>query len=280
MTTGGACALVIALVSGCPPTRSPRRRPDAPRTKRAGEPSPSQILKHYPLHAPPPLASGDQVASFLDWAGASHVDEREDGRKVIAAAAGNPEVVQALIDEVEHVQAIDHTRALLALAVLGETRSPLAQQYFTGFVHRPLPNEGTVIEGEIIEETRAAQLQAKAVDGLAYVNTESADKVVMDVIASHPSKIVRAEAVNAYLWNHGDSTAAQRMLSQFVRKDEAILIDRVRRVTGETAQTFNAKLAEFLKQHPELAPPPPEKSEAAARPAGQHEGTDVKPPVF
>ena len=35
-------------------------------------------------------------------------------------------------------------------------------------------------------------------------------------------------------------------------------MDRVRRVQGEGAATFNRKLAEYLKAHPEALPPSPE----------------------
>jgi hypothetical protein len=207
------------------------------------------------------------------------VNEREDARKAIADAGSNKDVVQALIKEVERVQTLDHTRALLALALLGETRSPEAQAFFVEFTRRPLPTGGPVIEGEIIEQTRAAQLQAKAVDGLAYANNESSNKVVTEIISNHPSKIVRAEAINAYLWNHEDGDEARTLLAQYVRKDELILIDRVRRTTGENAESFNRKLDQFLKKHPEVVPPRPEK-EAKQKPADQRRAFDAKPPDF
>jgi hypothetical protein len=253
--------------------------PGAPSAQQVAGSSPSELLARYQAHSPPQLASASHVSRFLDWAGASHVDEREDARNTIIAAANNKEVVQALIAEVERVKLVDHTRALLALAILGETRNALAQNFFTSFVWQPLPQQGTVIDGEIIEQTQAAQLQGKAIDGLAYINSDSANKVVMDVIAHHPSKIVRAEAINAFLWNHGDSAAARKTLSQFTRSDESILLDRVRRVTGESAASFNAKLAQFLKLHPEVIPPDPQRSSSMAAPA-QVQGRSLPPPRF
>jgi hypothetical protein len=265
------------MLPGCKRAEAPA---GAPGSKTAGGPRPSEILKSYKEHSPPALASDNDVPRFLDWAGASHVNEREDARKAIAAAGNNKDVIQALIKEVERVKTLDHTRALLALALLGETRSPDAQAFFVDFAQRPLPTDGPVIEGEIIEQTRAAQLQAKAVDGLAYANNESSNKVLTEIIANHPSKIVRAEAINAYLWNHEDSDDARKFLSQYVRKDELILIDRVRRKTGETAESFNRKLDEFLKQHPEVAPPAPEKLEARQKSAAQRKAFSAEPPGF
>jgi hypothetical protein len=273
------CVGLIALAT-FPACHRTQRGRDAPATNTPGGPSPSTILKSYKPHSPPALTSAADVPGFLNWAGASHVDERDDARKVLAEAANRADVIDGFIQEIERVQTIDHTRALLALALLGETRSPNAQNFLAEFAQRPLPTGGTVIEGEIIEQTRAAQLQAKAVDGLAYANTETSNRTVTQIIAGHPSKIVRAEAINAYLWNHGDSDDARRFLAQFVRRDELILLDRVRRDTGETAESFNRKLAVFLEKHPQLAPPPPEKLRSERKPVGQAKAFDTRPPAF
>lgn len=264
-----ACGAALNAVSGCGASDDPAQDElaqhvaVAPSAQHAPGPRPSERLRQYQMHAPPALASAGQVAPFLDWAGASHADERADVHAVIAASANRPEVVQALIDEVERVQAVDLSRALLALAMLGETRTAAAEAYFTEFAWRPLPQTGTVVEGEILEQTQAAQLQAKAIDGLAYRNTDSANQQVMAIIAKHPSRIVRAEAINAYLWNRGDSDEARQALAHVVRKDEQVFLDRVRRVPGEPASVFNAKLARFLQRHPELTPPVPVRGDAA-----------------
>jgi hypothetical protein len=250
----------------------------APAAKELAGPSPSAILSEYRLHAPPRLGAAADVAAFLDWTGASHVDEEDDVRSALAAAAQNKEVISALIAEVERVQRTDQPRALLALGLLGETRSADAQNYFTVFVRRPLPSEGTVVDGEIIEQTLAAQLQGKAVDGLAFINTASANEVVLEVAARHASKIVRAEAINAYLWNHGDSAEARARLAQVVQQGEQILIDRVRRIAGEKADTFDPKLARFLRQHPEASATAPERGTATSPPDDPAPGDP--PPEF
>lgn len=214
----------------------------------------------------PPLCTPGDVATFVDWAGRSTVDESELVRRAIVAARWNERVVGALIDEVETAQRTDHSRALLALALLGEMRNPGGTAFLMDFIHRPLPRTGTVaFGGEIVERTAQAMLQAKAVDGIAYLRTEEGDDAVLSIAGSHPSKIVRAEAINAFLWNHGDSPAARRVLAPRVRADEQILIDRVRRGSGEGAASFNAKLRSFLEAHPEVIPPPPERSPEGCR---------------
>jgi hypothetical protein len=89
-----------------------------------------------------------------------------------------------------------------------------------------------------------------------------------------PSRIVRAEAIAAYLWNHDNSAAARQTLSGQVRDDERIFLDRVVKRDGEQRESFNRKLSTYLKEHPEARPPAEEKSKAGPRPAVG------KPPAF
>jgi hypothetical protein len=273
-------ALAFALLVGCSSQQARKAEGERPAAKEPSGSSPSQVLRGYKLHAPPPLSSAGDVPRFIDWAGASHRDEQEDGRKLLAAASANRAVAESFIKEIESSQRVDHSRALLVLALLGEMKSPVAEAYFREFAMRPLPERGTVIEGEIIEQTRQAELEGKAADGLAFLDTESSNRALMEIIARHPSKIVRAEAINAYLWNHGDGEEAKKALSRFVQKDDAILLDRVRRLTGETAETFNPKLDAFLRTHPEAVPPPPEKLPTARKPGERRPAYDAKPPAL
>src|SRR6185369_10245038 len=141
-------------------------RPD---TTEPPGPRPSEILAGRPLHQPPPLNGGADVPKFVDWAAGSFPEEREDGRAVIQGAANNDDVARALIDMIEITKLNDHSRALIALAILGEMRNGLGSQFLLDFVYRPLPTTGTIAEGEIVEETAQAMLQAKATHGLAYL---------------------------------------------------------------------------------------------------------------
>jgi hypothetical protein len=236
----------------------------APSSTVASGPAPSRIFAERALHKPPPLtASGEaaraQAAAFLDWASRSTPAEQEDVRRALAAASGNDDIARAFFDNALAAEKRDHSRALVALSLLGEMRSRAAEAWLRDFVRRPLPQVGTLVNGEIIEQTALATLQAKAIDGLAYLNTENANREVLRAVTEHPSRIVRAEAIDAYLWNHGDSQEARETLRRYVRKGEEIFIDRVRRERGKSAETFNRNLEAYLKAHPEVVSPPPER---------------------
>ncbi len=228
---------------------------------------PAEILKGYVLHKPPALAgTGDarrSVNEFLNWAAGSLPAEREDGRSVIAAASGNDDIARALVVAAEHAIATDHSRALVALSVLGELRNPTAMVYLAGLVRRPPPRTGTVVNGEIVEASALAQLQAKAVHGLAYARTPQTDQFVVDVAAKHSLKHVRAEAIRALLWNNPND--GRRLLSQAIRDEDRILLDRVEHVLPDDEPgSFNKRLESFVAKYPQLQPPPPKRALACA----------------
>jgi len=215
------------------------------------------------------------VAAFIGWAASSLSEEKEDARDAIHAASDNPDIANALADEAFRWQSLDHSRTLIVLSILGEMRSPRGEDHLERFVWQPLPSSGTVIEGDVVEATQLALLEAKAVNGLAYLGTATGDAKVLRAVSDHPSIVVRAEAIAAYLWNHDGSAVARAEVIKHVRKGEEIYLDRVRRLPGERASTFDAKLATFLKQHPEAVPPdpvrspsPPQDKDSFTRPSG------------
>ena len=201
---------------------------------------------------------------FLIGRAVPHRSEKEIARKVIRGGSQNVEIANALCAEIFAKLASDHSRVLIALSVLGEMQSPQSEVCLPQLVQLPLPTTGTVVEGEILEQTALATLQAKAIEALAYRKTANADNEVLRAVAQHPSRVVRAAAINAYLWNHGDSPEAKRALSRYVRKGEEIFLDRIRREPGEKAASFNRKLKAFLAAHPELRPPAPERDTVKA----------------
>jgi hypothetical protein len=164
-------------------------------------------------------------------------------------------------------------------------RNPEGEECLVRFLRQPFPRDGTVVNGEIVEQTTLGGLQSKAVDGLAYAETKSGDREVLWAAGSHPSRIVRAEAINAYLWNRNDSDETRETLEKVVRPDERIFLNRPRYQPETSSEEFNERLEAYAKKH--RAPKPsrraPGKLTAAQgggdRPAPEVERKPVsKPP--
>jgi hypothetical protein len=269
----------LAQPSGEPPSRpkGPPPQSTEPPVSRPSDLDRVRLELKPPSLSVPAAGAAQAAKAFIDWAGGSAVSQREDVRRLIAAASDNANIAAAFCDEAVRAADSDHSRALLTLSILGEMRSNVGEDCLTKLLHRPLPDKGTLAHGEIVEQTGLGMLQAKAVDGLAYRRTATADKEVLWAVAKHPSRIVRAEAIEAYLWNHGDSAEARATLRENIRPDEAIFLDRFRREPEDNATVFNQRLATFLKAHPEMAPQPPQRAYRKKR--STLPPPDNKPPV-
>jgi hypothetical protein len=253
------------------PADATERKPQPPETKTPAGPRPSTVVKQLAEQRPPELTGTGEVAqknalAFIEWAASSTQAQAELVRKAVAEARDNADIMEAFCKAAFEKQPQDHGGALVVLGLIGEARSRHGEECLARFMKLPFPEKGTVVDGEIVEQTALATLQAKAIDGLAYLRTETADKIVFEAIAKHPSRIVRAEAIAAYLWNHDNSDRAKDALKPYVRKDELIFLDRVTRVEGEKKESFNRKLEAYLKAHPEMRPPAPTKAQPRKRP--------------
>lgn len=259
---------IIAVVCAIAASVTVRSQRDNPSSTQPTGPEPSRVLASKSRAMPPLAATGTDVKQtvlrFIDFAGNAGGDQKEEIRKALAGARGNTAAAEVMCEEAFAAQKTDHSRALLILSLLGEMKSEAGGKCLARFLKIPFPTGGTKIEGgEIIEQTALGTLQAKAVDGLAYLRTAETDNIVLDAVKSHPSIIVRAEAIEAYLWNNRDREAeARKAVGGVVRRGEQIYLDRVRRDTGESAQTFNRKLEAYLKAHPDVNPPKPEQGKA------------------
>ncbi len=213
--------------------------------------------------AAPPLSdpkrpAGESVPAFVAWASRSGIKQNDQVRRTIAAARNDSAIATELCREIGEQQKTDFSRTLITLSVLGELRNGEGEKCLITFLHQPFPKEGTVANGEIVEQTSLGVLEGKAVDGLAYAHTDTGDREVLQAAGSHPSRIVRAEAINAYLWNHHDSPAARATLLKVVRTDERTFLDRPRLEPGMSRDEFNRKLAVYARLHP--APRPVKRS--------------------
>jgi hypothetical protein len=209
--------------------------------------------------AGPPLSdpkrpAGESVPAFVSWASRSGIKQSDEVRRMIAAARNDSAVATELCREIGEQQKTDFSRTLITLSVLGELRNAEGEKCLITFLHQPFPKEGTVVNGEIVEQTSLGVLQGKAVDGLAYEHTDTGDREVLQAAGSHPSRIVRAEAINAYLWNHHDSAAARVTLLKVVRTDERTFLNRPRLEPGVSRDEFNRKLAAYSRLHPAPRP--------------------------
>ena len=211
------------------------------------------ILARGPETPPPALSQASDVPAFLAWAYGSLPDQIGDLRRLIRAQDGNESIGAAIVTAIN--SDADVGENLVAISLLGETRTQAGFKYFSTLLGQPLPTTGTTfgLYGDPAEWIALAKLQARAVDGLAMMRTVAADLVILGAIKNSQSIIVRSRAVNAYLFIHGaDGRAA---VSALLSADEQILMDRL--YVASSGQSFDARLSAYQTAHPEVVPSTP-----------------------
>jgi len=209
------------------------------------------------------------VQEFVRWA--ARVDRlgRLKVRQQIEIARQNKEqgkeqgevVSKALFKQFETAPEQDLGQRLIILSIIGELKNPLSTTRLTEIVNNPLPEADSIVHGVLSSKDAVEMIQSKAVQCLAYLNNRVADSLTLSVIKSHPSKAVRSAAIDAYLYNHGDSLAAKQRLRNLLRDENLFedlpFVDRIRNTKNISREAFDEGIERFYALHPEARAPKP-----------------------
>jgi hypothetical protein len=240
----GVMSLIATLtaVACAPSTRAPARGPTAP--------APIEPPRQVPLRP-------ETVDAFIDRASRADSADHRRVREEIDRASGDTQVVRLLTERLAAVGIRDLGTSLVIVGILGELRNRAALRSLDSVVWQPLPSPKAVGHGELTERDLVEMLASKAIEAVAYFKTDTTDALTLRVIREHQSSPVRAAAIDAYLYNHGDSARARDRLRGLVRPEDQLFLDRARRSRSSGRDAFNAALKRFYDLHPqEVAPAP------------------------
>lgn len=218
-----------------------------------------------------PQLTASKSREFVTAAGRANAYTRDAFRAELARVSTLPtEEVRPLVAALEHefYDALprDQSRAIVALAVIGEIRSAVVEPVLQRVLRMPLPErvslsdtpQGVLGHTPVMDPRSALEaIEARAIQGLAYQRTASSNASVLDHIANHESKVVRAVGVSAYQWNNGDDDTRRTELLNVVRPRERFFLDRVQTLPGDNVYTRSERVERFRDTYPELQPPPP-----------------------
>lgn len=257
------CLVVAVFVlAACQKTSNePTEGGSQPASKEKTTKSRKQLISEIDKQEMPALKAATDVEKFVAWAAQAPVSKREIIRERITKEKSNTEVATGLVTHFKKKMKTDHSSALVILALLGELRSENGFKFLSEFVWQKLPNTGPRDKETNVpmHDYNQILLQVKAVNGMAYMKTRESNQALLKVISRHPTAAVRAEAIAAFLYNNKFSAEAKKQLSQVVQKKDQIYIDRPVRTDSMTVAEFNKSIQVYLKNHPELKPPSPEK---------------------
>ena len=161
--------------------------------------------------------------------------------EVIANLRRQPGAIEALAQQYRQLPPEAVERRLMVLGMLGEMKRPDAMAYLLEVVWEPLPVGESQVE-KLTARDLEEMVQVKAVQGLAYLATPQADAAVRGVIEKHEALQVRVAAIDAYMWNHGDSPEAATELYRSLPADLHPFVERPRFHQGMDREDFMRRL--------------------------------------
>jgi hypothetical protein len=207
----------------------------------------------------PPLEA-DTLEEFLAWAAAVPVGAVESIKGNIAAARDRDDdaLVEALSTELWRLPVDDVPRHMVLLATIGELRDPRLRELLSDFVwYSPLVHERLQErpDGCSFEARPDEMLQARAAEMLSYLTTDESDRDTLRVALEHPSMSVRAAAIDAHLYNHGDDEDEIERLRSTVRSEDAPLVGVPRFTRDGDPEEFERAVEDYYRRNPEQRAP-------------------------
>jgi hypothetical protein len=170
---------------------------------------------------------------------------------ILAQADGIGPALQSLYERTPE-QAF--TKRYRILQLIGELRDPRLLKFLVEVVRTPLPEKGKAKAELDSAREREETIQAKAVQGIGYLR-DSEGRLVSDaiealvaVMVDHPSLAVRVEAIDVYMWNHGDAPAAASRLYAILPKELHKFVERPRVHRGSNAASTSQRIDAWHKK--------------------------------
>ncbi|KRC63020.1 hypothetical protein ASE14_04320 [Agromyces sp. Root81] len=204
----------------------------------------------------PPLTP-ETLDDFVVWAAGVPVGDIDAVRRSIADVQDSA-IAESLGEELWKLPVEDVSRHMVLLSIIGELRDPALEDALEAFVwHERLVDEKVDDEPEActFEARPAEMLQARAAEMLSYLRTESSDNATLRIATEHPSRAVRASAIDAHLFNHDDSLHEIDRLNSIVKAEDVGLVGVARFTRGSDREDFDRAIAEYFDRHPDQAAP-------------------------
>jgi hypothetical protein len=205
--------------------------------------------------------SPSTVSEFVAWAAALPYERVDEIRRQVAENCDDV-VVESLAAKLARAEELDSAHLEIVLAILGESRresaiSPLrrfvwATKLFEPEVFGPIDLEEGVIDCKLWFD-HGTMFRARSAEMLGFINTAVANESILEVVREHPEGQVRHAAIDAFMYNHGDSGEAEEEIRRHLQREDVDWVNLPRRTAEMDGKQFDDRLAAL---HAETEPPP------------------------
>ena len=212
-----------------------------------------------PLPPPRDKATTDD---FLTWIGTMPRERVGEVREAIAAIEDKSAVAEVLNGQMLDLPCADSSRHLLLMSTIGELgqeSSAAALERFTWLSDEAI-HQSTANPAESCDFTTSGLLQSRAVEMMVWVLKGQDDAAVLRVIRDHPLRSVRMAAIDAYLFQHGDTPEAVKTLRDLVSPEDRPMVGLPRFGAHTDPETFERLAAEYEAANRPSTPPVPQPS--------------------
>ncbi len=164
--------------------------------------------------------------------------------EVLRNLGKQPQAVPALAQSYRKLAPQAFQERLFTLGLVGELKRADALPFLREVISAPLPaKDGRKAAAELLSPRELEEMiQAKAVQGLAYLTTKEADAAAREVMLEHESMHVRQTAIDAYMFNHKDSPEAAKELYAILPQELHPFVERPRFHAGTDPEEFSERL--------------------------------------
>ena len=209
-----------------------------------------------------PNLSTKTIDDFLEWAASVPVAEVEVIRGRIACVCDDDRVLERLSEELWALPVRDVSRHRLLLSILGELKNPRAVRTLVKFIW----HEGDITTRDDRERNRRPcsfeadggdMLRARATEMLSHLGSQEAFDATIDIAVRHPNAFVRAAAIDAHMFNSGDSPEVAERLRKCVQPNDQWRVGLPRMTQDMDPDKFEKAVLAFYEQYPEERPQMP-----------------------
>ena len=180
------------------------------------------------------------ISEIIDEINHTKIGEKQIIYNALEILKEQPLIAMVLINRYKSLPQNKWNERFLLIQLIGEMRLRQAYEFFKMEIWKTLPDRpSTQIDCMHVSlRDEEEKILVKAVDGLAYYRYEQSNEDLERIMTDHESYSVRIEAINAFMWNNGDSQESAKILYTVLPSEFHPYVERPRFRRGMNNQKF------------------------------------------